>query len=215
MCDNGSQFISDKIEAFCRKYNINLVKSTPRYPQANGQAEASNKVIINSLKTRLALHKGKWAEELSWVLWADRTTPKTSTWQTPYSLVYGTKAVLSNEVVMPTIRYRLSTYDANKHKMIHDIDTIDESREMTKIRMAIYQQKVTKSYTKNVHVRTFQVGDMVLRKVFQNTMDMSVGKFIEKWEGPYLIVVVVGRGAYQLSTMDGVQIPRSWNTLST
>ncbi|XP_074336859.1 uncharacterized protein LOC141674033 [Apium graveolens] len=56
----------------------------------NGQAESSNKIIINSLKKRLSLHKGKWAEELPWVLWADRTTTKTSTGQTPDSLVYGT-----------------------------------------------------------------------------------------------------------------------------
>lgn len=29
VCDNGSQFVSDKKEAFCAKYNINLVKYTP------------------------------------------------------------------------------------------------------------------------------------------------------------------------------------------
>ncbi|XP_074373439.1 uncharacterized protein LOC141713763 [Apium graveolens] len=43
ICDNGSQFISKKMKAFCKRWNINLIKSTPRYPQANGQAESSNK----------------------------------------------------------------------------------------------------------------------------------------------------------------------------
>ncbi|XP_074336822.1 uncharacterized protein LOC141673995 [Apium graveolens] len=150
----------------------------------------------------------KWIEAEAFRKVKNRTTPKTTIGQTPSSLVYGTEAVLSTEVMMPTIRYGLSTYNANKHEMMHDIDTINESREMEKIRMAIYQQKVAKSYNKNVHVRTLQVGDMVLRKVFQNMMDMLVGKFVETWEGPYLIVAVVGCGAYQLSTMDGVQIPR-------
>ena len=60
LCDNGSQFISDKTEAFCRNYNISLIKSTPRYPQANVQAESSNKIIINNLKKRLTTHKGRW-----------------------------------------------------------------------------------------------------------------------------------------------------------
>ncbi|XP_074327289.1 uncharacterized protein LOC141665208 [Apium graveolens] len=50
VCDNGSQFISDKTEAFCKHWNINLIKSKPRYPQANGQAELSNKIIINNFK---------------------------------------------------------------------------------------------------------------------------------------------------------------------
>lgn len=52
ICDNGSQFISDKTEAFCKKYKISLIKSTPRYPQENGQAESSNKIIINNLKKK-------------------------------------------------------------------------------------------------------------------------------------------------------------------
>ncbi|XP_017224963.1 uncharacterized protein LOC108201178 [Daucus carota subsp. sativus] len=111
ICDNGSQFISDKTEAFCKRYNITLVKSTPRYPQANGQAESSNKILMNNLKRRLSGYKGRWAEELPWVLWSDRTTPKTSTGQTPFSLVYGTEAVLPTEVMMPTARYGLVTGD--------------------------------------------------------------------------------------------------------
>ena len=39
ICDNGSQCISAKMEDFCRKWNITLVKSTPRYLQANGKVE--------------------------------------------------------------------------------------------------------------------------------------------------------------------------------
>lgn len=40
-------------------------------------------------------------------------------------------------------------------------------------------------------------------------MDIIAGKFTDIWEGPYLIDAVVGRGAYQLSTLDGTQFPRS------
>ncbi|XP_017256033.2 uncharacterized protein LOC135147082 [Daucus carota subsp. sativus] len=213
VCDNGSQFISEKTESFCKKYNINLIKSTPRYPQANGQAESSNKIIINNLKKRLTSHKGKWAEELPWVLWSDRTTPKTSTGQTPFSLVYGAEAVLPTEVLTPTARYGLLTPTTNQLEMAHDIDTVDELRQTAKIRMASYQQKVARSYNKHVHVRLFRVGDMVLRKTFQNTTDPAAGKFADTWEGPYLIDAVVGKGAYQLSTLDGKQVPRTWNAL--
>lgn len=79
--------------------------------------------------------------------------------------------------------------------------------------MMSYQQRVGNSYNKHVHVRTFRVGDLVIRKVFQNTMDVTAGKFADTWERPYLIDAVVGRGAYQLSTLDGTQVPRSWNSL--
>lgn len=104
VCDNRSQFISDKTKDFCANWNISLITSTPRYPQANGQAESSNKSIINSLTRRLAARKGKWAEELPRILWANRTTPRISTGQTPFSLVYGCEAVLPAEVAIPTAR---------------------------------------------------------------------------------------------------------------
>ena len=131
--DNGSQFISDKMEAFSRQWNITLIKSTPRYPQANGQAESSNKIIINNLKKRLTTHKGLWAEQLPWVLWADRTTPKSPTGQTSLSLVYGTETVLPTEITTPTARYSLTTSESNKEQLVHDLDTIDELRDMAKI----------------------------------------------------------------------------------
>lgn len=51
--------------------------------------------------------------------------PKTSTGQTPYSLVYDTKAVLPIEVMRPTARNGLLTYETNQRELAHDIDTVD------------------------------------------------------------------------------------------
>ena len=49
MCDNGSQFIGQRTREFCTQWGIDLVTSTPRYPQSNGQAESSNKIIVSNL----------------------------------------------------------------------------------------------------------------------------------------------------------------------
>ncbi|XP_074327250.1 uncharacterized protein LOC141665168 [Apium graveolens] len=183
-------------EAFYKRWNINLIKSTPRYPQANGQADSSNKIIINNLKRRLTMCKGKWDEELSWVLWSDRMNPKTSAGQMLYNLVYGTKAVLPTEIMIPTARYRLLMTDMNNMELAHDKDIVDELQEMAKVRLVSYQQRVANTFNKHVHVRAFRVGDLVLRKTFQNTVDATAGKFADTWEGPYFIDVVVGHGAY-------------------
>ncbi|XP_074318120.1 uncharacterized protein LOC141654911 [Silene latifolia] len=66
ICDNGSQFISDNTEGFCARWNITLRKSAPRYRQTNGQAESSNKIIVENLRKRLEELGGKWADELPW-----------------------------------------------------------------------------------------------------------------------------------------------------
>ncbi|XP_074336583.1 uncharacterized protein LOC141673740 [Apium graveolens] len=156
----------------------------------------------------------KWieAEAFKQVL-SKKCNSKKSTGQTPYSVVYGTEAMLPTEVMIPTARYGLLTSDANNIELSYDKDTVDELREMAKIWLASNQHRVANIYNKHVYIRTFHVGDMVLRKTFQNTMDVMEEKFDDTWEGPYFIDVVVGRGAYQLSSMDGIQVPRSWNAL--
>ena len=211
VCDNGSQFISDRTREFCQQWNINRVTSTPRYPQSNGQAEASNKVIISNLKKRLVGAKGGWADELPEILWSDRTTPKVATGQSPSSIVYGCKAVLPAETIVPTTRYQLSTSEQNNVELAHDLDTVDELRESPERRLAIHTQQVARSYNRNVKIRVFKVGDWVLRKVFPNTREANAGKLAPTWEGPYRITRVEGQGAYELTSKEGVAAPRSWN----
>ena len=74
--NNGLQFDSKAFRKFCSDLNIKNKYSTPVYPQSNGQAEATNKVIMTELKKRLEGTKGIWAKELPNVLWAYRTTPQ-------------------------------------------------------------------------------------------------------------------------------------------
>ena len=66
--DNGPQFDSSTFKSFCAELHIKNLYSTPRYPQGNGQAEATNKTLLSALKKRLEKAKGKWVEELFSVL---------------------------------------------------------------------------------------------------------------------------------------------------
>ncbi|KAK9071857.1 hypothetical protein SSX86_008287 [Deinandra increscens subsp. villosa] len=213
ICDNGSQFIGKRTTSFCESWGIKMITSTPVHPQANGQAESSNKIIINNLKRKLGSRKGKWAEELPFVLWADRTTPKNATGQTPFSLVFGAEAVIPTEIVFPTARINCQDPETNNQNLLQDLETIEELRDMAKIRMASYQQRIAKSYNKNTRLRRFQVGDLVLRKAFQNTTNPADGKLAPKWEGPYLIDSEEGKGAYRLVNMEGEPLPRAWNAI--
>lgn len=105
MCDNGKQFIGSKVTKFLEDHKIKRILSTPYHPSGNGQAESTNKTIIQNLKKRLTDAKGKWKEILPEVLWAYRTTAKSSTGATPFLLVYGAEALISVEVGEPSIRY--------------------------------------------------------------------------------------------------------------
>ena len=102
--DNGPQFDSRVYRDFCQELKIQHLYSTPRYPQYNGEAEASNKTLLTALKKRLDSAKGKWVEELPEMLWAYRTTARKPTCVSPFALTYGMEAVIPTEIGLPTLK---------------------------------------------------------------------------------------------------------------
>ncbi|CAL8991843.1 unnamed protein product [Prunus brigantina] len=56
--DNGSVFASAETREYAERMGIKLVHSTPYYPQSNGQAEASNKVIKGILEKMIEENLG-------------------------------------------------------------------------------------------------------------------------------------------------------------
>ncbi|RVX20602.1 Retrovirus-related Pol polyprotein from transposon 17.6 [Vitis vinifera] len=211
IADNGPQFDSIAFRNFCSELNIRNSYSTPRYPQSNGQAEATNKTLINALKKRLEQAKGKWVEELPGVLWAYRTTPGRPTGNTPFALTYGMDAVIPTEIGLPTIRTDAAKQKDANTELGRNLDWADEVRESASIRMADYQQRASAHYNRKVRPRNFKNGTLVLRKVFENTAEVGAGKFQANWEGPYIVSKANENGAYHLQKLDGTPLLRPWN----
>ncbi|XP_073280616.1 uncharacterized protein [Primulina huaijiensis] len=51
--DNGRQFQGKEIIAWCHEMRITQSFTSVAYPQANGQTEVVNRIIVQALKTRL------------------------------------------------------------------------------------------------------------------------------------------------------------------
>ena len=68
--------------------------------------EAANKNIKRILRKMVETSRD-WSEKLPFVLWAYRTSFRTSKGATPYSLVYGMEAVLPVEIEMRSLRVTL------------------------------------------------------------------------------------------------------------
>ena len=45
LTDNGPQFFATELEAFCRKYQVQRITSSPYWPKGNGKAEAAVKIV--------------------------------------------------------------------------------------------------------------------------------------------------------------------------
>ena len=144
--------------------------------QGNEQAEPVNKVIVNGLKKRLDNAKGRWVEELPHVLWTYRTTPRKSTRETPFSMTYRAEAVIPLENGFPTMRTSTFTSDGNSELLKKNLDLIEERRENAMVQLAYYQHKLKQGYDMNVKLRPLAPGDLVLRKVLENTKNPAWGK---------------------------------------
>ena len=211
--DNGSQFISSNFRGFLERWGIRLNTATPRYPQCNGQAEATNKTILDGIKKRLDLKKGHWADELDGVLWSHRTTLRSATGQTPFSLAYGVEAMAPAEVNVTSLRRAKMPHneELNREMLCDALDAIEERRDHALLRIQNYQHLAESYYNKKVRARPLELNDQVLRKVFENTKEWKAGKLGTNWEGPYKIVEIVKPGVYRLETSAGDPVPRAWN----
>lgn len=154
--DNGKQFRDNPFKDWCEQLNIKQHFASVTHPQTNGLVERANRSLGEGIKARLDRHKGRWVEELSHVLWAHRTTIKVSNGDTPFSLVYGTEAVIPAEIGMPTIRTAEVNTATNNDERRIDLDLLEERRECAAIREEKAKSKMKGYYDAKVRSTSFR-----------------------------------------------------------
>ena len=210
--DNGTQFTSRTFMQYVQDLGAKVCFASVAHPRSNGQAERANAEVLCGLKTRTfdRLHKcgRNWIEELPVVLWSIRTTPNRATGQTPFALVYGAEAVLPTELVYGSPR--VLAYDELEQEQLRQDDALllEEDRLQAAVRAARYQQALRRYHSRKVKARSFEEGDLVLRRV-QSAKNSN--KLTPKWEGPYRVKRVTRPGAVRLETEDGSPVSNSWN----
>jgi hypothetical protein len=89
-----------------------------------------------------------------------------------------------------------------------DIVGIKEARSAALVQSATYLEGIRHYHDRNVKERSFNVGDLVLRRI-QNTEGLH--KLSLPWEGPFTVASVIGPGSYRLQTLEGDDISNSSN----
>lgn len=93
-----------------------------------------------------------------------RTTPRTSTKETPFILAYGTKAMLPVELMIGSLCTMHFQGKNNDEDLRQNLDLIEEKHERSNVRRATYKSTVEVYYNQRVKEKSFKVGDYVLRK---------------------------------------------------
>ena len=85
-------------------------------------------MLLKIIKARLEEVKGAWPEELPNVLWAYKTTARTSTGETPFRLTYGIEAIIPVEVGVTSMRREAFSEDNNDDQLRVSLDCLDKVR---------------------------------------------------------------------------------------
>jgi len=207
--DNGPQFVAQELQDMCCKYHINLHHSSPYYPQGNGQAEATNKTLIKIIKkTCNSSNYADWPERLVEALWAYRTSVRTPTGQTPYTLTFGMEPVLPYEILVPSLRVQLDgdlDTERRQDALLAQLELLDEKRMMAADHAQVYRRRITRFYQKKVLEHKFQKGELVIkRKLIRATGPRA--KLQENWEGPFIVKQAYSGNAYLLVNADGEEL---------
>ncbi|XP_031106229.1 uncharacterized protein LOC116010872 [Ipomoea triloba] len=199
--DNGRQFDNQAFTEFCSTYAIRHTKVSVAYPQGNGQVENANRTIMEGLKKRIEEEGGAWVDQLDYILWAYRTTPRRATRETPFSLTYGFEAKVPVEILNPTRRVQLYDDQTNEETMQIEKNFLEERRDVAERRVAEYQRSVKRYQDARTNPKYFDIGDLVLRDR-EASQPTSGGKMAKKWEGPYRVSAIVRPGTYKSHGME-------------
>nr|XP_016470772.1 PREDICTED: uncharacterized protein LOC107793016 [Nicotiana tabacum] len=202
-CDNRPQFFEKKMTEFFEKWHIKRILSTPYHPAGNCQAKSCNKVTLNILKKSLRTLKSYGLNYYRKYYGHTSLRQKPAPDETPYSLVYGTDTVIPVEVEEPSLRYSNENGPSNDESRLHDLDEVEEWRDMAHIRMVAQKQQIERYYNKKAKVRPLKVGDYILKAKTQAAKDPNKGKLGTNWDGSYKITATTIKGAFQLETMEG------------
>ena len=82
------------------------------------------------------------------------------------------EAVIPMELEVPS--HRVTYYDpVSNQDLLLELDFINEKHEEANLRAAAYRHRVARYYSEKVRPRIFDVGDLVLKRVFPVPSHMS------------------------------------------
>ena len=142
------------------------------------------------------------------VIWDLRTQPSKAIGQTPFFLVYGSEVILPADIMWKSPRLEMYDSEEADGSRQLELDSLDETRCNALLRSTRYLQNMRRYHDRNIQSRSFNIGDMVLRRIQDET---GLHKLNSRWEGPFIVTKVTWLRSYRLIYADGLEVPNSWN----
>ncbi|KAL0281890.1 UNVERIFIED_CONTAM: hypothetical protein Sradi_7279400 [Sesamum radiatum] len=144
--DNGAGIVITSPQGEDLEFAVKFCfKASNNEAEYEALVEVTNRILVQGIKRRLERVGENSTEELTSVLWAYRTTPRGSTGESPFTLVYGTEAIIPVELGIPSHRI-MHSQKITTTSLKENLDLLEELREKAFIHIQRYKNIMINAY---------------------------------------------------------------------
>ena len=159
--NGGTHIFTNLVDKVLKKYGVRHRTSLPCHPQANGQAEVSNRGIKSIIEKIVNSSRKDWLKKIDDEIWAYRIAFKTPLGMSPFRLVYG-KAChllveLEHRAYWVTRMLKMDSKVAGEKNMLQ-LSELDKFCNEAYENARIYKEKMKAWNDKNIIRKEFTTG---------------------------------------------------------
>jgi transposase InsO family protein len=183
--DRGPQFASKLWKELWNRLQTEVRLTTGYHPQANGQAERLNKVLVDGLRTHVNLNRNDWDEWLSLVEYAYNSSVNETTGFTPFEM--------DGQHVPSLLQLALGMRrQQHEVKGVQEmLDSMTGVWETARKRFAMQQERQKKYHDMKRRDEKYNVGDRVMLDTSKMELSRHQGKLHDRFIGPFTVIEVV------------------------
>ncbi len=197
--DQGRQFEAQVFQEMCKLLGVRKTRTTPMHPQGDGQTERLNRTLLNLLAKLAADESQDWDLKLPYAMMAYRSTPHTTTGETPNRLMLGREATTPLRLLAPV------TPDAEvRHPWVDDLhENFAEAHVRVQEQVGRAQRSQKQSHDRRQRNYVFNEGDKVWLLDNRPRKGTPYKLNAYRWRGPYDVRRKLSPAVFVLSLPGG------------
>ena len=201
--DRDPRFTAHFWRSFWTQLGSRLVMSTAYHPQTDGQTERANRTLEEMLRSYVSWRQDDWDTHLPTLELAINSTRSPTTGYTPFWLNYGQEVRMPIDSALPSSAANRNPESAHRiARLLQDLITtrgnIVRAQERQRANADLHRRDVS-----------FNVGDRVLLSTEHLRLQGAskrTPKLTYKFIGPFTVLRVVNKNAYELDLPSSVNI---------
>ena len=200
--DQGRQFEAELFRQMCTLLGIRKTRTTPLHPQSDGQTERLNRTLLDLLAKLAIDSPAEWDNKLPFAMAAYRSTPHSTTGETPNRLMLGREVNTPLRLLAP-----VAPDDQERHawvEQLHDNFADAHLRVQEQIKKAQRLQKLGHDRLQKGYA--FEEGQSVW--LLDNRPQKGVPHKLNayRWKGPYVVKKRISAVVYLIVMGSRIQV---------